>query len=502
MGISEGATSSGRRRRGRGVAARLAVAVVGAGAAGHAAAAPPPLSVPVSSDQSATGASGFDGFLAGLKKSNYLLGDLFGVRTDLSRYGMSVAIQETSEVLGDTTGGIHRGAEYDGLTQAILQLNTQRAFGWYGGLFNVSALQIHSRNLSADNLGTIQTASGIEADRATRLWELWYDQKFLDEDRLDVKVGLQSADQEFIVSPNALYFVNTMFGWPALPSYDLPGGGPAYPLSAPAVRFRWRPVDPVNILVGVFNGAPSKTNTGDAQAINKSGTQFPTNGGTLTFVELQYTYPALGAMVMPGAGAPLGHTYKIGAWYDSEEFDDQRFDDHGLPLASPLSDGQPLRHRGQYAVYGVADQMLWRQQDDPNRSLSAFTRVMGSPQADRSFLTFSANVGLAYHDPVANRPDDTLAVGLGYAKVSDRVSGADQDAATVAQAVDPATYGPVRHDETFIEATYQYQLRPWWQVQPDIQYVFDPGGGIADPNQPMNRVKNELVLGVRTNVLF
>ena len=145
--------------------------------------------------------------------------------------------------------------------------------------FNVSALQIHGRNLSADNLATIQTASGIEGDRATRLWELWYDQKFLAEDRADIKVGLISADQEFIVSPNALYFVNTMFGWPALPSYDLPGGGPAYPLSAPAVRLKWRPVDPVNVLVGVFNGSPTSHTAGDSQKTNPSGTSFPPAAG-------------------------------------------------------------------------------------------------------------------------------------------------------------------------------------------------------------------------------
>jgi porin len=488
--------------RKRQAAGALLAGLVLAGA-GSAFAAPPPLSVPVSSENGGPGApGGFDGFLAGLKKSNYLLGNLFGLRTELSKYGVSLAIQETSEVLGNATGGVHQGADYDGLTQAILQLDTQRAFGWHGGLFNVSALQVHGRNLSADNLDTIQTASGIEADRATRLWELWYDQKFLDEDRADIKVGLISADQEFIVSPNALYFVNTMFGWPALPSYDLPGGGPAYPLSAPAVRVRWRPVNPVTVMVGVFNGAPASRTDGDAQAINPSGTQFPVKGGTLTFAELQYTYPALGAMVMPGAGAPLGHTYKIGAWYDSEAFDDERLDGRGLPLASPASDGEPLRHGGQYSVYAVGDQMLWRQREDPNRSVSVFTRLMGTPQSDRSFLTFSANAGVTYHDPVANRPDDTLAIGLGYAKVSRSVTEADEDAAAVALAANPTAYAPVRHDETFIEATYQYQLRPWWQIQPDLQYVFDPGGGVADPNQPNSRVKNELVLGVRTNVLF
>ena len=473
------------------------------GADGVAQASPPALSVPVSSEQVQGGApQGFNGFLSSLQRSNYLLGDLFGVRTALSRYGVSLAIQETSEVLGNTSGGAGEGVDYDGLTQAILQLNTQRAFGWYGGLFNVSALQVHGRNLSTDHLETIQTASGIEADRATRLWELWYDQKFLDEDRADIKIGLQSEDQEFIVSTNALLFVNTAFGWPAVPSLNLPGGGPAYPLAAPGVRFRWRPIDPVNVLVGVYNGSPVNDNSGDPQKRNPSGTSFPTTGGALTFVELQYTYPALGALVLPGSGPPLGHTYKLGAYYDSESFADQRYDDHGVALASPASDGVPMRHRGEYTVYAVADQMLWRQQEDPNRSLSAFSRVLASPQADRSFLTFSTNLGLVYRDPVANRPDDSVALGMGYAKVSNRVSQADQDAAVVAQAVEPTAYGPVRRDETYIEATYQYQLRPWWQVQPDFQYVFNPGGGVADPNQPQQRVKNEAVFGVRTNVLF
>ena len=95
-----------------------------------------------------------------------------------------------------------------------------------------------------------------------------------------------------------------------------------------------------------------------------------------------------------------------------------------------------------------------------------------------------------------------VVVGLGYAKVSPRVTRADLDAATVAQDLDPATYGPARHDETYIEATYQYQLRPWWQIQPDLQYTFDPGGGVANPINPQSRVKNEAVAGVRTNVLF
>jgi porin len=494
-----------RRSSPRGLSARLAVGAGLAVLAGRpVAAAPPPLSVPISGDQAGLdGGQGFSGFLGGLQKSNFLLGDLFGVRTALARYGVSLAFQETSEVLGNATGGARQGAEYDGLTQMILQLDTQRAFGLYGGLLNISALQIHGRNLSAENLLTLQTASGIESDRATRLWEAWYDQKFLAEDRLDIKVGQQSLDQEFIVTPNGAYFLNTMFGWPLVPSVDLPGGGPAYPLSALGVRVRWRPVNAVALLAGIYNGSPSPSADGDPQLVNASGTSFPTNGRRLVFAEIQYTYPALGSMVMPGEGAPLGHTYRLGAWYDSERFGDQRYDTAGLSLASPASGGNPLQHRGDYSIYAVADQMVWRRSDDPNRSVSVFGRAMGTPQADRNLADFSLNAGVVYHEPVTNRPDDTLALGMGYAHVSSRAAGLDGDAAAYTRASgDTQSYAGVRGSETYVEATYQYQIHPWWQIQPDVQYVFNPGGGIADPNDPARRVADEFVLGLRTNILF
>jgi len=473
--------------------------VLAAGLASLALAAPPPLSTPISSQaQGTNGETGFSGFLSDLNRSNYMLGDLFGLRTRLSKVGVSLAIQETSEILGNATGGIKQGAEYDGLTQAILQLDTQRAFGWYGGLFNISALQLHGRNLSAENLDTLQTASGIEGDRSTRLWELWYDQKLLPEDRLDIRIGQESADQEFIVTPNGAYFVNTMFGWPLVPSVDLPGGGPAYPLSAPAIRFRYRPINPVAILLGVYSGSPVTNNAGDPQVVNPSGVSFPTNKGTLTFLELQYSYPSLGGMAYPGQGAPLGHTYRIGAWYDSERFADQARSADGLSLASPNSSGVPLEHHGDYSVYAVADQMVWRQADDPNRSVSLFGRAMDTPQGDRNLIDFSLNAGLVYHDPVANRADDTLAIGMGYAHVSNSAQAYDRAVAASA----PGVYTPIRTTETYLEATYQYQVHPWWQIQPDVQYVFNPGGGLADPNNPNQRIGNELVVGVRTNVLF
>ena len=432
--------------------------------------------------EGSTPSNGPLGFLNNIERSSTLLGDMWGLRTALSRAGITFSLQETSEYLGNTTGGTQKGFKYDGLTQAAMQLNTQRAFGHYGGLFNISALQIHGQNLSATNLQSLQTASGIEADRATRLWELWYDQKFLDEDRLDVKIGQQSLDQEFMVSTNALYFVNTMFGWPMLPSANMPGGGPAYPLSALGARISARPVDGFTVLAGVFNGSPAKTDEGDSQLNNPHGTSFPLGGGLLSIVELQFSYPTFGSMVQPGETPPLGWTYRVGAWYNTKKFDDQRFDQNGLSLADPNSMGNALQHKDNYAFYAVADRLIWRNQQDPNRTIALFARVMGTPLKDRNLIDFSMNAGVVFHSPFAYRTFDTLGIGMGYAHVSKQASALD---------IDTNNYAGVNYPAT-----------PWLQIQPDIQYVINPGAGLSDPNNPTRRIKNELVFGLRTNISF
>jgi porin len=300
-----------------------------------------------------------------------------------------------------------------------------------------------------------------------------------------------------MVTQNGLYFVNTMFGWPMVPSADLPGGGPAYPLSALGVRLRARPTDSLTFLVGVFNGSPSPSNVGDPQVANPSGTSFPLNGGVLVIAEMQYTYPSLGTMLSAGQSEPLARTYKLGFWYDSENFADQQFDNQGLSLANPASNGNALNHHGDFGIYAVADQLVWVDPKETDRTVSVFARVMGAPQADRNLSTFSLNAGVTVHEPILHRDDDTLAIGMGFTKVSGNAAALDRATAAFTD-----SFNPARTSETFIEATYQYQVTPWWQLQPDIQYVFNPGGGIVNPSDPTQKIGNELILGLRTNILF
>ncbi len=406
-----------------------------------------------------------------------LLGDPGGVRDVLGNAGISLGAQETSEVLGNLTGGVRRGAAYDGLTELSLGIDTSKAFGWAGGTFNVSALQIHGRNLSADTLDTLQTASGIEAARATRLWELWYQQAFL-HDRFDVKLGQQSIDQEFILDPGSSLFVNTVMGWPMVPSADLYAGGPAYPLSSLGVRLRARPSPALTVLAGVFDDNPPGGPFADDSQLRGAeagGHAFNLNTGALWIAELQY---AINPPASDGAATGLPGTYKIGFWYDTGSVPDQRIDTSGLPLSAAASNGVPRMDRGNASVYAVADQTVWVPDPRGPRVLAVFARVMGAPP-DRNLVAFSADAGLTLKAPLPGRDGDTAGIGFGVAKVS-------------GDAV------PARGTETFFEATYQIALTPWWMVQPDFQYVLNPGGGVPDPQNPARRVGNEAVIGLRT----
>jgi porin len=432
-------------------------------------------------------------FLNNMDRSAALFGDLWGARPLLTRYGMTLAIADTEEIIGNVTGGTGLAWAPEGLTTATLQMDTQRAFGWYGGLLNASGLEIHGGNLSEHSLQTLQTASGIEADPTIRLWELWYQQKFLD-DRVDVKIGQQSLDQEFMVTQNGSYFVNTMFGWPMLPSADLPGGGPAYPLSALGARVRAHLTDSVTLLAGVYNGSPVTSIYGDPQKNNAHGVNFLIGQGVLGIAELQFAYPSQNTIVQAGEEEPLARVYKIGLWYDSWQFPSQQYATDGLLLANPASSGVPQALYGDYAFYAVADQMIWRGAD-PDRNINVFVRPMFTPIQDRNLINFSLNAGLTMHEPIYGRDDDTFGLGLGYTEVSSGQQAFNRETAYF----NPGNYVPVRSNETFFEATYQIQANAWLQIQPDLQYTIYPDAGLANPNDPTKRIGNEVVISLRLN---
>ena len=413
-----------------------------------------------------------------------LLGDMGGLRTALGNYGITLNINDSENLLGNYSGGLRKGTTMQGLTTGVLELDTGKAFGWQGGTFHVSALQIHGHSLSSNYLDNLQAANGNEAENTTRLWELWYDQAF-DYNLADFKLGQQSIDNEFMISKYSGLFVNTMAGWPLIPSDDLYGGGPAYPLSSLGARIQFKPSDNQNLLAGVFDDNPGGgAFSDDAQQLDHHGTKFNLHTGALFIAEYQYAVnqPTVGDMVTsPDQTQGLPGMYKIGFWYDTGFFPDQRYSN---------ANGSPLMHHGNYSFYVVADQTIWQSGADAARTLNLFGRIMGAPDP-QNMIDFFANGGITLAAPLPGRDNDQAGIDFGIGKISSRLQGADRDQGLKAQTT-----------EQLVELTYQAQLLPWLVVQPDVQYIFNPGAGIPDPADPAHNIRNELVAGARFTTTF
>jgi porin len=117
--------------------------------------------------------------------------------------------------------------------------------------------------------------------------------------------------------------------------------------------------------------------------------------------------------------------------------------------------------------------------------------------ADRNAISFGVNGGVTFKQPLPGRDNDSLGLGFGVVQFSDRARQLDADMNRFSHAD-----LPVRSAEAFIELTYQAQFSPWLSVQPDVQYVARPGGGIADPGRAGRRIGDEAVFGVRGTITF
>lgn len=418
-------------------------------------------------------------------------GDPGGLRGTLDAKGITYSFTYIGDTLGVASGGQRRGTIYEGRLDGQLDVDLDKLAGLTGLAFHANFYQIHGHGLSRYYLANLLVTSGIEAVASTRLYELWLEQTVL-ENKLAIRAGQLAADTEFIVSQYATLFVNSTFGFPGIAGANLPSGGPAYPLATPGVRVKWTPTEQISALVAVFNGNPAGPGPGDPQLNDRSGLEFRARDPALILAELAYEYNS-------GADTSgLPGTVKLGGWAHLGRFNDQRIDGAGLSLADPASSGVGRRLRGNYGLYGIIDQTLYRTPGTEDGGVGVFARLSGSPD-DRNLVNFYADGGLTYKGVVPGRPDDTFGVSGAYARFSDSVRGFDADVA----AFDPTVFHPIRSSEALIEVTYQAQIVPGWTIQPDFQYVFRPGGGIVNPRSPAGALeKDAAIFGVRTTIRY
>ena len=420
-----------------------------------------------------------------------LTGDWGGLRSALLQYGVTINASYTAEVFANTAGGMKRGASYDGLFYSQIDADLEKLIGWQGARVHASMLQGHGPSMSQGWVGNLLDVSGtITEPPSTRLYELWLQQKLFD-GALSIRAGIGGADSEFMLSPTAALFLNSTFPWPDWMAVDLPGGGPAYPLSAPFVRVKFSAAEQGFYgQAAVFSGDPTGHDGSNSPNTGiPSGIVVSFNGGVFVIGELGYTMN----QVKDAKALPV--TFKIGGWYQSSHrFQDQRFDTAGVSLASPASNGVPLNHDGDRGVYGVIDAMLYRART--GGTLSAFARLGGGSPGDRNLVSFEGDAGLSYKGLIPARADDTSGIAFGIARIGANARGLDQDI----RFFNGNPSFPVRDFEAVLEVTYQAQVTPWMTLQPDVQYVFHPDGHVLNPDGSIRR--DALVFGLHSVLNF
>lgn len=404
-------------------------------------------------------------------------GDTAGVRRWLYEHGTAFTLLYTNDVLSNISGGRKRGTIDQGLAEARLSFDLDKMAGLQNWAAFANVYQIHNTGrIRRDYVGGLNTIAAIEADPTTRLSELWVEYKLPGKGSL--RVGQLAADTEFFFSDLSVMFLQS--DWPTIAAGNLPSGGPAYPLSTPGARLKVEATPGLTALVAVLNGDPAGPGIGDEQARNRYGTNFRTSDATLVIGELQYHLP----QTNPTA---LATTLKAGAWRHQGDFADQRVASDGLLRADPASIGTGRPHQGNYGLYGIVDQQLYRLPgEEAGKGISVFGRVSSSP-ADRNAFETYADGGLVFAGLVPGRPDDKFGIAAMYARFSDSLRAFERDQNRFGTATRVQDY------EANLELTYVAQIIPGWTLQPDAQYVRHPNGQTG---------MNAKVAGVRTILRF
>jgi porin len=155
-------------------------------------------------------------------------------------------------------------------------------------------------------------------------------------------------------------------------------------------------------------------------------------------------------------------------------------------------------YQGDYNIYFTAEKTVYhplkladadpkdmkggREVLDTTRGLDLLFEFVGEP-GDRNPLMYEATFGGRYTGLFDCRPQDKVGFGLIYSDNGTAYSQAYYSG-------NERTLG----GEVTAELDYQYNPTPWLSIQPDVQYIMDPGGDYQR--------QDILVLGLRTIVHF
>ncbi|WP_420837917.1 carbohydrate porin [Bradyrhizobium zhanjiangense] len=416
----------------------------------------------------------------------------------LANKGLNFGATYIADNIANVSGGVKRGAIHFGRLDLSVDADLDKLVGWTGGRFYANALVIYGRGLSRNYVMNLATISEIEALPDQRLYNAYFEQSFFN-DRLNIRAGQQAADVEFFDSQTDDLFINGTFGWPAIKASNLPAGGPAPPIAVPGIRIKAALTDKITAYAAVFNGDPSGPGDADPQLRDHHGLAFRVNDPPWVIGQVRFTYD------IDVGGRPLAGNFTPGAWKHYGSFDSQRFTAEGVSIADPSGSGIAAKLRGNYGIFAVIEQVLYRPPEVRDNSTSAslpgitaFGRIAYSPP-DRNLIDLYMDGGIGFVGFTPGRPLDRFGVAMAYMRISNTARNLDLDTQAFT-----GIQSPVRSNETLIEMIYEAHVKPGWLIAPYFQYVFRPSGGVPNPNDPtgISRIGDAAVFGVTTTIRY
>jgi porin len=389
------------------------------------------------------------------------------------------------DIASNVSGGIRQKTAVPGILDFLLTIDTKKIISnWKGTLF-LYGLGTYGNNPSR-YVGDIQGVSSIEAPNTWKLFEGWYQQNLFE--RFSLLAGLYDLTSEFdvIVSSSEL-FMNSSFGTGAEFAGSAQSSLSTFPTTSLVIRGQAIMNDSLMVRAVVADGRPGNPD-------NPGGSQILLKGDDGLFGAMELAYYQFDLTEIPlterailkerprrlvfrrvGRSAPLEYEAKValGFWGYSTSLDH---------VSKTDSSGRPRERNGTYGMYGFVEYDVYH---NKNRTTD-------------EELTVFARAGMA--DPTVNQISQFYSGGMVYRGLFGRIF--DQTGIGVAAALNGKQFRrarretgqPVEKAEITLEAAHSLVISPNLIIQPDVQYVINPG---TVPGR-----KNALLLSVRLEVNF
>ncbi|HLB33675.1 MAG: hypothetical protein A3F67_09905 [Verrucomicrobia bacterium RIFCSPHIGHO2_12_FULL_41_10] len=418
-------------------------------------------------------------------------GTWFGQRDWVTAHGIDFSIAYTSNIAGNPVGGIQPGGfTYADVFACACLLNTEKLFGWHGGYFTISSLLLDGSSLSQKNIGNLFGVQRVYGSIQTiNFNELSYEQKFCN-DSASIKSGRLVAGYEFAFSPLNFFYMNTgIDGNPQalwmngrMPSYfnaswgsrlkvDLPGSTVARlgayqitPISRNGLNWDFYPNDGVMLMAQYgwnpefFKPSAPSTNSDDTKNNITESSPKKVNSSDQASKNTANT---------PSPKGFAGH-YWMGGYYSTWEY-------------PQFNSGAQASNF--YALYWHGDQTVYRPNRMNNTGLILWSDTVLCPQQNIALIPFQFNAGAIYTGLIPGRKQDNTIFGVVYGNFS----------TTYASVLQQYGQGNPTY-ELIYEFGYRINITKFAYVQPDLQWIINPGG--------TGNIPNAVVIGAQTGIVF